>query len=126
ALSPDLKTFARDDFGGKLLLCEMATGKQIRQFRTDAKQPEALAFSPDAKVLASSESNAQIVLRDVPTGKRIRTHTGMQKSITSFLAFSPDGRKIAAIRNDCAAGCWPGGENAGGEVRVWDAGTGKE
>lgn len=74
----------------------------------------AVAFSPDGKLLAISISDGNIQLWDPATGQRagaaIRINS---RSLITTLAFSPDGRMLA------------GGESANGEVRLWNAITGR-
>jgi WD40 repeat protein/serine/threonine protein kinase len=62
-----------------------------------------------------------VAVWDAASGKellRISAHDFLVKGV----AFSPDGRRLAAAGSAPAGGGWP----AGGEVKIWDVATGKE
>jgi eukaryotic-like serine/threonine-protein kinase len=88
-----------------------------------------LAFSPDGKRLASATSGDNAVkVWDAQTGKEMVTlkgHTGGPWSV----AFSPDGKRLASggVNLDLTKTDGQGKLFANyGEVKVWDAQTGKE
>jgi len=68
-----------------------------------------ICFSPDSKILASTDGGKTVKLWDTRTGKLAGTMDGDTEGV-SFLAFSPDGQKLAI-----------GGQ---GLVRLRDAATG--
>jgi WD40 repeat protein len=76
-----------------------------------------VAFSPDSQVLAAAGKGPTLTLWSVPDGKVIRTLT-LAGALAGFtdLAFSPDGRTLAA----------GGGDVRRGKVLLWDAATGRE
>ena len=85
-------------------LQDAATGKDIIALSAN---PHCVMYSPDGKILAGSDRSS-INLFDAATGKSLRTLTitvpregndpeyKLEASISSF-AFSPDGKKIAAV-----------------------------
>jgi WD40 repeat protein len=79
----------------------------------------AVAYSPDGKRLAAGGADRLIHVWDALTGKELFSRRGHGGDVTS-LAFSPDGRRLAS----------GGGTEAGlpgaGEVRLWDAASGKD
>ena len=87
-----------------------------------AREPSFLAFSPDGKLLASGLEDLgyygglidvpPITLWDVAAAREVHRLAGQQRGITS-LAFSPDGRTLAA-------------SGANPAIRLWDAATGRE
>lgn len=126
AVSRDAKLVATSSAGGVVRLWDAATGKKVRDVETKRADAAGLGFSPDGKVLATkSELNAAVNLWDTATGNHIRTigqdgepvlsggrvmldYSGVQ---TPVIAFSPDGRLIAAA-----------GDKK--QLSIWDAATG--
>jgi WD40 repeat protein/serine/threonine protein kinase len=113
ALSPDGKTLvlpAPENFA--LSLHDMATGKEVQSFRGHRQIIRAVAFSPDGRTIVSGSHDGTVRLWDVATGKERRTlQTG---DATASLAFSPDGKTLAAV------------EISERLVRFWDVATGRE
>jgi WD40 repeat protein len=110
ALSPDGRVLA-SAHGYEAYFWEARSGKQLQHFRKEAESDLcSIAFSPDGKTLACAADGMEIW--DV---KRPRcTHRfGKERRFLS-VTFSPDGKLIATTDRDCE------------EVRVWDAGSGKE
>ena len=104
--------------------------KEIRRLQsrrsTDEKSTEpwgsasstAVSFSPNGKLLAASRDVGRIDLWDVESGKKLHTLAFDSSHRPSFLAFSPDGTRLAS-----AGGDMRGGDNT---VRVWDVTRGRE
>jgi WD40 repeat protein len=108
--SPDSKTLAVTDGMQQMVhLYEVATGKSIRK----QAQPgvTALAFAPDGKALTTA-ANDGIRFLEPATGKEVRKLAADGSNIYA-LAFSPDGRWLAA------------GTDAF-RIRLWDLKTDKE
>jgi RNA polymerase sigma factor (sigma-70 family) len=77
------------------------------RFRQEG-EVSAVAYSPDGKLLAST-SDRGILLWDAASGKERRRLRGLARS----LDFSPDGKLLAGVASYT------------GELRLWDATTGK-
>jgi WD40 repeat protein/serine/threonine protein kinase/tetratricopeptide (TPR) repeat protein len=82
--------------------------------------PDALGFSPDGTRFAGPEESV-LKLWDTTTGREVRALSGHKGKI-DWVAWSADGRRIAATAGSTDAG----GNPAPGEVKVWEAATGKE
>jgi RNA polymerase sigma factor (sigma-70 family) len=127
ALSPDGAILATLAAGPAVVLYEAATGKELRRLQAKGQRINALAFSPDGKTLAVRTGTERIQLWDVATGKPLRAlgeepEPGLRQAVvlrgvvgtmTRDLAFSPDGRLLAA----------GGGQN---QIRLWDTASGRK
>src|SRR5262249_32434720 len=110
--SPDGRTLAFGSQDGAIRLCEAARGKEVHVLRGEQVPVHAVAFSPDGKTLAAGAGNT-VQLWDATTGKAVRTIKGqvvppgndrfrgirINPQISS-LAFSPDGKVVAAGNHD--------------------------
>jgi WD40 repeat protein len=122
ALSADGKVLATGAGDNVIRLWDAATGKPLRRFEklSAAGAAYCVALSPDGKVLAAPAQSdgagvsEQVVLFDTATGKELRRLGEPLGSLCAQLAFSPDGKAVAAS------------EWQAGKVHVWDAATGKE
>ncbi len=123
SLSADGKLLATGDDACVIALWDVASGKLLRRFDglCLAGSARSVALAPDGKTLAApvnrkggGGSADQVVLWDTATGKELRRLGGPLGSACACLAFSPDGKLLAA------------GEWQAGTVHVWDAATGRE
>lgn len=88
-----------------ILLSEVATGKQLCQFKIGDRVfyslVWSLAFSPDSQILASGETGKITLWRlgrswlQPLTAKKIRTFSGYSET-TRSITFSPDGQTLAS------------------------------
>lgn len=129
ALAPDGRTLACAE-QKTIKLWDLSTGREQATLEGHALPVQALAFAPDGQTLASGEgqplsskdgalpesSPGVIKLWDCATGKERSTLRGHAHGIYA-LAFSPDGRLLAA---------GGGRSNQAGEVKLWDLGTHQE
>ncbi len=92
----------------KIRLWEVATGEEITTVDQAAR---AVALSPDGRTVASS-SGSGLELWDVETGSQVAAMSGRGTEGIEALAFSPDGRLLAAGES------W-----SGTSVHLWDVET---
>jgi WD40 repeat protein len=135
AFSPDGKLLASGDAQATVRIWDVTAGKELQVMDMKSlAETLSFAFSPDGKALACAGAwddssflpgnfNIQgvevtpkkgylVLLWDPATGKEIRRCEGLRDKVRS-VAFSPDGKKLAAAARD-------------GQVCLWDAATGKE
>jgi RNA polymerase sigma factor (sigma-70 family) len=116
--------------GHELQLRDGRTGEVTRTLAKAANPGiRGAAFSPDGKSVAAIESRVvggqdtenEVKLWDVKSGKVTATLKGAQATWLHNLAFSRDGKLLAAVGSVQDAQ----GKNVGGEVNVWDVPSGK-
>jgi RNA polymerase sigma factor (sigma-70 family) len=130
AFSPDSRVVAYAATDGKVRLADAATGKEVRTLGNQERTSflAALAFSPDGKTLATRGYDRAVRLWDVESGREVRqlapSNLALQTGAVHYfgltllspagtLAFSPDGRFLAAA-------------DPAGRARLWETATGKE
>jgi WD40 repeat protein len=108
--SPDGRTIAAGGKEGTVNRWDVDTGrpKEPWQCHTDPVRP--VAYSPDGRLLASGGKDATVQLLDAATGQRVHTFWG--NTFFTNVAFSPDGRTLAAV-NECPDAT----------LRLWDLET---
>jgi RNA polymerase sigma factor (sigma-70 family) len=106
-------TLATWSYGGPIRTWDAETGKQVREWNTGMERIETLVFSPDSKVLAAlgNDNGGQyrrtFILRcEVDTGRSLPSIEEPRLGLADLgtaaharLAFSPDGRTLAAGGN---------------------------
>jgi WD40 repeat protein len=109
AFSPDGQTLAVGSAGGILCLWQVATGVNLHTISEEqpAGAVTSAAFAPDGKALAlTRKGSGRIQLWDARTAQRLRTlsfpklRTVETDELAQVIAFSPDGKTIAAAASD--------------------------
>ena len=104
--APDGKTLVSAHQDRTLRFWEAASGQSIHQQELGLfHAPQTLAFSPDGQVLAIGESIHKVILLDTKS----RQSVGELSPGAGGLAWSPDGKKLAA-----------GAEHSRGKVAIYD------
>jgi WD40 repeat protein len=111
ALSPDEKHLLI--YGeNKAVLHDIETGEQVQTYTIPISTPRDVAFSPDGKTIAiaymrniisgeGGEGDGEIALFDRETGEHLDTFITTTNLVFS-IAFSPDGKRIAAATSSPA------------------------
>jgi WD40 repeat protein len=107
--SPDGKTLAGTNHGGKVLLTGL-TEKQTPWYVPDQEaDARTWAFSPDGRTLAVGRGDSTVVLWEIASGKRRAEWKAAAQGGIWSLAFSPDGKHLATIANS-AITVWAWGQ----------------
>jgi RNA polymerase sigma factor (sigma-70 family) len=106
-------------------LSDLTAGKELARVEPegDLRSLAAVALSPDGRTLALAQP-LSVALWDVETGKRLgtlETRGGTVRYFIHVLAFSPDGKWLAAGSGTS----YPVGKQVNGAVAVWDVRTRK-
>jgi len=125
AFSPDGRWLVSAGGGGDgpVKVWDAATGKQLRALARMVGEVTAVAVSPDGGRIATAGPDKTVRVWDAADGRELLVLTGHAAEVTC-VCFSPDGRRIGSgDEAEFASGKTP---TAGGEVKVWDAATGRE
>jgi RNA polymerase sigma factor (sigma-70 family) len=125
----DGKSLISSGLDKALRVWDPTTGKEVRRLTGHQGCPGILTLSPDGNLLACSvwgglpnpgEVRHEVRLWELATGKGVRSLPAPGKEPATCLAFSPDGKSLAA---GFGMGLTP---RAPAEVRLWELATGKE
>jgi WD40 repeat protein len=94
AFSPDGKTLASGGADRTVRFWEVATGRETCRIEVDPERPDAIAYTPDGTILVVAGGEV-LKLWDVP-GNRLREKLDPIGFRLQSLAFSPDGKTLAA------------------------------
>jgi RNA polymerase sigma factor (sigma-70 family) len=120
ALSPDGKTLLISTYDGRrdrcqTLLRDVPSGRRTGEVPVAGSIVEAVAFAPDGKTFATAVGET-VRLWDTATiteARRINDKVELNPNVWKRLAFSADGKVLAAAGRE-------------GTLRLWEAATGRE
>lgn len=105
AFSPDGKLLVSGSADYTSRVWEVATGKAVATLNGHLSWVRAVAVNPDGMTVATGSSDTSIRLWDLKSGAELNFMS--QYSYVTALAFSPDGRRLAAS-------LWGGGRHTQG------------
>ncbi len=108
--SPDGRTIVAGGKDGTVNRWDADTGQPKEPWRWHVGDVRPVAYSPDGRLLASGGRDGTVQLLDAATGQRRHTFRG--STFFGNLAFSPDGRTLAAVTHAPDA-----------TLRLWDLET---
>ena len=110
AFSPDDARISYLESGGKLHMCEIASGAELFVFQQEnGATLSTVRFSVDGRHLLTGDSWGAVQLWDATSGKLVRSVRAHRFGVNRF-DFSPDGSLYASLSTD-------------GSAQVWDART---
>jgi WD40 repeat protein len=121
AFSPDGKVFAAESSGWNVELWDAKTRQSRGVLRGHKSHVKALVFAPDGKTLFSGSFDTTVRFWDVAAGRELRCLGSAKEDkdvsgedpLIQSLAVAPDGKTVAAGRQD-------------GWISVWDTATGQQ
>ena len=90
AFTPDGEQALSASWDKSLILWDVSSGQQVRQFKGHTGSATAVAISPDGINALSGSTDTSLIMWDINSGNRIQTYEGHTGEITS-VAISPDG-----------------------------------
>ena len=113
AFSPNGKHLIISSHDSRIIIWDVATGKEIRTLQEHGKIAFSLAYSPNGKIIVSGSYGGTIMMWDEITGRSIRTIKGHEDHINS-ITFSQDGNTFLTVSYDNTIKLW--NANTGGEM----------
>ena len=83
----------------------MASGKELKQLKSDDRPVRCVAFSPDSRRALSAGIYGIVHLWDLASGKEVCRMEGHTMAVNS-VAFSPDGRRAVSGSDDRTVRLW--------------------
>lgn len=107
AFSPDGKVLATGGVDSRIMLWDVATGRQIKHpLVGNTTWVTSLAYSPDGRYLASGSMDGMIVIWDTETDSLYKQPLIGHTQQVSTLVFSPDGKLLVSTSFDGNIAFW--------------------
>ncbi|MFI9848539.1 helix-turn-helix domain-containing protein [Nonomuraea sp. NPDC051941] len=90
---------------GRLIVRDLATGRDHQVIETGQGAVQDVAISPDGRLAATAGADRTVKLWSLPEGAPVATLSGHSRPV-SAVGFSPDGRRLAAASEDQTVQVW--------------------
>ena len=107
---PDGRRLATCSHDGTVKVWDVADGRELLTLAGHQDAVTSVTFSPDGRLASAGYRDRTVRIWDAATGRELHTLQGPLQ--LTHLAYSPDGRRLAAASTDV--------------VKLWDADTGHE
>jgi WD40 repeat protein len=105
AISPDKKILASAGADKKIIIWDIATGRQMYALTEHTQTVMSLAFNREGNLLASGGADGGVKIWDVRRGVKVEALSLQPKGVTC-LAFSPDGKYLAVAGTEKVIDIW--------------------
>jgi WD40 repeat protein/tRNA A-37 threonylcarbamoyl transferase component Bud32 len=117
AFSPDGKTIASGGYDNTIRVWDADSGDELKTFHGHNSSVNSISFSPDGINLISASSDGAVKLWDMMIDRESCNFHGYSEYMPRCVAFSPNGKLIAADGRP---------SYYGGTITLWDAQTGEQ
>jgi serine/threonine protein kinase len=111
AFSPDGKRAVAGNFGGLVVIWDVATGQELQRMEGNHEHVGRAIFSPDGKSVLSGSQDGMLYLWDAAGGKLLKkwvahADSDPKERCIRELAFLPDGRHVLSASYDHTVKLW--------------------
>jgi WD40 repeat protein len=105
ALTPDGGRVLSASADSTLILWDIESGRQLRQYEGHDTQVQGVAISPDGRLAISGSNDTTLILWDLETGEILQRLSGHDDIIRN-VDFGPDGQTVLSGSGDTTVRLW--------------------